>query len=333
MTGQGNNIEAAFEEICRMESLAKSYRDYYFRERQVLEAKRSWWKKKISDIITMCKPKRSLTVKTNSWRGTDGDLALDKHKAFERKSLYVREQRVAVYTALFGSYDILREPLLQPDNIDYYVLTDQEIPEGSVWKRLDASAVIPAEYQGDLVLSNRWCKIHPHLVFKDYQYSVYIDSNIWVFSDLTPLTAGLDSFPVAMFRHKRRDCVYDEVQACLEQKKDTKKSLKAHLEVIRSHGVPSNWGLLEASVIARKHFDSRCVELMDAWWKSFFRNSRRDQIALIDCLWLRGIKPSIIGTLGDNLQKCDLFFQMLHKGPEAARQPMDLQGLIKCVES
>ena len=192
------------------------------------------------------------------------DLALDRNKAVDRKSLYIKEQRIAVYTALFGSYDFVRDPLLQPDNIDYYILTDQVIPERSVWKRIDISAVVPLEYQSDPVLCNRWCKMHPQTLFKEYQYSVYIDSNIWVFSDL---------------------------------------------------------GLLEASVIARKHSDPRCLDLMDSWWESFLRNSKRDQILLIDCLWLKGINPSVIGTLGNNLQRCDLFVQMSHTGPEAAGEP------------
>ncbi|MCR5464837.1 MAG: DUF616 domain-containing protein [Bacteroidales bacterium] len=333
MTGSGNIAESAFEEIYRLESLANSYRNYLSGDSHPGAYKLPWWKRIISDVVTRWIRifGRYRAKKKASWRSMGVNLALDKQKAVERKSLYISQQRIIVYTAHFGSYDLLREPLLRPDNIDYYVLTDQEIPEDSVWERLDCSGIIPIEYREDPILANRWCKMHPHLIFKDSLYSVYLDSNIWVLSDLTPLIAGLDTYPVAMFRHKKRDCVYDEVQACLRQNKDKKKSLKAHLEVIRSHGVPVKWGLLEASVIARKHSEPECMSLMDAWWEAFTRNSRRDQISLIDCLWVKGIHPSVIGTLGDNLQRCDLFLQMYHENtPEAVGQPIDLPGLIKC---
>ncbi|MBO4230512.1 MAG: DUF616 domain-containing protein [Bacteroidales bacterium] len=314
MTGSGNNVDGAFEEIFKMESLAESYRNPSNGDMRSGSSKLPWWKRMISAIITRwIRTFGHIQSRSVSWRCRATDMALDKQKAVERKSLYIREQRIAVYTSFFGPYDILREPMLRPDNIDYYVLTDQEVQEGSVWERLDTTAIVPDEYQGDPVLSNRWIKMHPHMFLKDYQYSVYLDSNIWVFSDLTPLTAGLDAFPVAMFRHKKRDCVYDEVKACLKQKKDTKRSLKTHLKVIRSHGIPRNWGLLEASVIARKHFEPECVSLMDSWWDAFVRNSRRDQISLVDCLWTKGIDPSVIGTLGDNLQRCDMFLQMSHR--------------------
>ena len=317
-----------------MESFAKSYRSYLNRRKLTGVALLPWWKRAISAIVTRWIQTfgNPWAEKKSSWRRLGTNLALDNQKAVERKPLYVREQRIAVYTALFGAYDLLREPLLRADNIDYYVLTDQEIPEGRVWKRIDATGIIPDEYKDDPVLCNRWCKMHPHLVFKDYNYSIYIDSNIWVFSDLTPLAAGLDTYPVALFRHKSRDCVYDEVQACLDQEKDTKESLKAHCKEVRSHGIPRYWGLLEASIIARKHFEPECVSLMDAWWDAFIRNSRRDQISLIDCLWVKGIHPSVIGTLGNNLQRCDLFSQMYHENtPEAVGQPVDLPGLLKCV--
>ena len=326
MTGKENKPDDVFEDICCFESLADSYRDYLRQKKRVREKSYPWIVRKALKY-----KRRFFTAKVAvpaPWRHIEGDLALDKHNAEERKPLYIREERIAVYTSLFGAYDILREPMLHPENIDYYVLTDQMIPEESAWRPIDIS-VIPESCHGDPVLCNRWCKMHPHLLFKDYQYSVYIDSNIWVFSDLTPLTARLDTFPVAMFRHKNRDCVYDEIRRCIKRKKGTRSSLRSHRKLVRSHGVPKGWGLLEASVIARKHSDPECVSLMDAWWDAFTKNSRRDQISLIDCLWLKGIEPSVVGVLGDNLQKCDMFFQMYHKdSPKAVEDPADLKELL-----
>ena len=335
MTGKENNIQAAFDEIVLRESLAEGYRNHLRQQTMALERSYPWLVRKLFFIMRriMRVYRHSRVSEAAPWRHPKGDLALDKHEAYDRKSLYIKDERIAVYTSLFGSYDVLREPLLHPENIDYYVLTDQEIPEISAWKPLDAASLIPAYCQGDQTLCNRWCKMHPHLIFKDYKYSVYVDSNIWIFSDLTPLTAGLDSFPVAMFRHKKRDCVYDEIKACLKQKKGTRKTLMAHKKLLLSHGVPKHWGLVEASVIPRRHLDPGCISLMEEWWEAFTQNSRRDQISLIDCLWQKGLKPSDIGTLGDNLHKCDLFFQMHHAGsPKSAIEPKSFHELLECVD-
>ena len=325
-----------------MESLPERYRDYLRRQRRARERQEySFWEL-LRNFLAYRLGK--LFGRSGQAAGSPGEvpgrpagtsrpagfLALDTQRAGQRKSLYVREERIAVYTSFFGPYDLLREPLLHPDNIDYFVVTDQAVPDGSLWKRLGPEdPALPGDVAADPVLANRWCKMHPHLLFPEYAFSVYLDANIWVLSDLTPLTASLERFPVAMFRHKNRDCVYEEIEACLAQGKGSPEVLRSHEQLIRSHGIPGHWGLLEASVIARKHLDPACVALMEAWWDAFCSNSRRDQISLIDCLWLRGLEPASVGMLGDNLQRCDLFLQMHHAGE--APEPRNLEELLDLV--
>lgn len=317
MNGHEADRAAAFELICEREALAPAFWDAQRRAK----GEKGLFSRLASRMRKAQAPKYQTMPAP-----ADGDLALDKHVAAERPELYVREERIAVYTAVFGGYDALRQPLLAPENIDYFAFSDAKLSECGLWTQMDAE--LPEECVGDPVLSNRWCKMHPHLLFPAYDYSIYVDANIWIFSDLTPLTAGLDRYPVAMFRHKHRACVYDEVRACIYQKKDDPQVLKAYGRLLRSRGIPRRWGLLEASVIARRHNDPTCISLMDAWWEAFLRNSRRDQISLIDCLWTAGLEPQRIGTLGSNLQQCRLFLQMGHLGPNANPQPRTLDELL-----
>ena len=333
MTGRG--FEEGFERILAMESLAEKYRDALRRDRRAQERQKHpfvvlLWNFMVYRLGMLFGASGPRSGRSGASSCPEGFLALDSKKASERKGLYIREERIAVYTACFGRYDLLREPLLKPDNIDYFIVTDQSVPDGSLWKRIPLD-VLPDGASNDPVLANRWCKMHPHRLFPGYAFSVYVDANIWVLSDLTPLTAGLERFPVAMFRHKKRDCVYEEIAAVLGQGKAAPEALRAHEALLRSHGVPDHWGLLEASVIARRHLDPACVELMEAWWESFCANSRRDQISLIDCLWTRGIQPSEIGMLGNNLQRCNLFLQMQHisGGGVEPRNLGELMALIR----
>ncbi len=228
-------------------------------------------------------------------------------------SRYFRDGRIAVYMAMFGSYDRVPEPLIQPDNIDYYILTDKPMPEGSRWKALDPARFLPEETGSDPVLRNRWCKLHPHRIFPGYDTSIYLDSNLLVVSDLTPFASFADQFPVAVFHHWQRTCVYQEIRACLDTGKDTREHLLAHEKRLRAQGVPENWGLLEAPVIARMHGDSRCIALMEAWWDNFLSGSRRDQISLIETLWQKQILPEQLGTLGPNVYCCNLIIKTDHR--------------------
>ena len=240
----------------------------------------------------------------------------DKRKAIpaEPKQQYdfFSDEQIAVYMALFGGYDQIREPVCCPDNIDYYILTDQEIPVESRWKRLDVQTYVPQEFLKDPAMANRWCKMHPHLIFPEYSTSIYLDSNYLITSDLTGLVNRMTDYPAALFRHKGRRCVYDEITACLEQKKDHPDRLAAHREALLEKGIPKNYGLLEAPVIVRKHNEEECIRLMDTWWDAFSSGCRRDQISLIEALWDLKIRPERLAALGDDFRKCDLFVTFKH---------------------
>ena len=230
-----------------------------------------------------------------------------------REDDYFRPERIAVYTALFGAYDAVEEPVIKPDNVDYYIVTDQARDAGSLWQAIDPAGVVPSDLT-DPVFKNRWCKMHPDKLFPDYEYSIYLDSNFLIVSDLTPFVGALSDYPVAMFGHKNRDCVYEEIKACILKEKDRPEALRAHEAELRRLGVPAHGGLLEAPVIVRRHHDPRCLRLMETWWTSFGKFSRRDQIALIESLWKEGIPIGTLGSLGPDFTSCDKMIILPHGG-------------------
>ena len=224
---------------------------------------------------------------------------------------FVTRHRIAVYTSVFGSYDKLMNPIYKPDNIDYFIISDQKIPEDSIWKPINFREVIPQDIVTN-VEKNRYVKILPHKIFMDYDYSIYVDGNVFITSDLSALIYSLDNYPVAMHKHKNRDCVYEEIAVCISKGKDSIDALEQHRKLLKDHGVPEHLGLLEATVIARKHNDKRCIELMQMWWDEFEAYSKRDQISLIDAMWCTNTVIDKVATLGDNIMKNDLFVIIPH---------------------
>ena len=253
----------------------------------------------------------------NRTEGLDRYLERPVNEAYERWSSdperYFSEERIAVYTACFGAYDRIHTPVIHPDNVDYYLITDTP-GAAAGWQEINGREHVPEAYRDDPVLANRWYKLHPHILFPEYTYSVYVDSNILIVSDLTALTKALTDFPAAMFLHKNRNCVYDEIKACILKGKDTEEALRAHEALLREHGVPEQYGLLEAPVIARRHNDPQCIQLMELWWSSFLNGCRRDQISLIDALYRLGIPVPVLGTLGNNVMLSNYFLFMKHNG-------------------
>lgn len=220
-------------------------------------------------------------------------------------------ERIAVYTALFGNYDKNEAPMIHPENIDYYIITDINIPKNSGWKIINPSRYLPNKEMTNIE-KNRFFKMLPNVVFADYKYSIYVDANVLIVSDLTPMVNAMGGFPLAMFKHKNRDCVYEEAEACLKKKKDSRENLERHIENLKANGVPKHAGLLEATVIVREHNNERCIDLMNQWWNEFCNYSRRDQLSLRDVLWVNKVSLDDVGVLGNNLFECNKFLINSH---------------------
>ena len=219
----------------------------------------------------------------------------------DETNLYFSEHRIAVYTVIFGNYDELLEPLFVPNNVDYYVITDQELDlSNSVWKKVDISAYEDQIYGLSNVEKNRFFKMKPYEVFGDYYASVYIDGNIKVVSDLTEFVNRIGKWDVAMHSHFCRECVYDECEAILLAKKEKRINIARHIEYFKKTQMPKGYGLLECNVIARKH-TPLCEKIMGEWWEEFRTCSKRDQLSFPHVLYRNGIPVMEVATLGTNV--------------------------------
>lgn len=267
---------------------------------------------------------------------SDSNLPVQSVSSELRSSAISRsEERVAVYTTMFGRVEKMYEPALRPGNIDYYLVTDRRTfrrltgaPDGSEagnsfygghaeykgWSVFFADDLGPDEPY-DPVRKSRFFKMHPHFLFPDYRYSVYFDANHILLGDMSELTVDLDTkpYPAAMFIHRTRDCVYQEIARCIALGKGDRNALRGQEKRIRQSGMPEHNGLLYGAVIARFHHHPGCIQLMDAWWECYMRGTERDQIALAEALWREKIPVEEIGTLGTDFEKCRLFVRMEHR--------------------
>lgn len=217
------------------------------------------------------------------------------------KSNYFSEHRIAIYTSIFGKYDNLIEPKIKPNNCDYYIITDNDIPKNSAWKKIDANKFIDI-INKDNIYKNRYFKMNPEKIFSDYKYSIYIDGNIQVVTDLTEFVNKINpEIGIAMHLHSMRQCISQESKACAIYKKENENVMNKQIQRYFLEGMPLNFGLLQASVIVREHNNSKCKKIMRDWWNEFNIGCKRDQISLPYVIWKNGLTVSEIGVLGNNI--------------------------------
>jgi hypothetical protein len=192
------------------------------------------------------------------------------------------KSNLVVYTAIFGDYDELIEPKEKYDGCDFICFTDQKNLKSDIWQiKVIEKCDLPPN------IMNRKYKMLPHLFFKEYKWSLYVDGNIAIIGNPLELVKKYSNKNNMLIpKHFSRNCIYEEAKECVILGKATYKEIKIQIEKYKKEGFPKNFGLGENNIILRKHNNKKVIKMMNDWWKEF--NSykvKRDQLSLAYVLW------------------------------------------------
>lgn len=196
------------------------------------------------------------------------------------------DPKIAVYTVICNEYDSLRQDILKEEGIDYWAILDEqtayaEIERNNFWR----ITINEDERHPDMHMNQRGLKIIPPAFLMNYDYIVYIDGNIRYSKPLIPF---LEKFCYGSFitlpNHNEsndgnRNCIYEEIDACIRLNKDTKKALLKQRTKAKRMKIPKNWGLWETHTLIRWN-QPDTWRFCQQWWNELLKGSRRDQVAL-----------------------------------------------------
>ena len=133
----------------------------------------------------------------------------------------------------------------------------------------------------------RYFKLFPHLFFKDYDLSIYIDATFIVKGNLNEilLRALKPSFDIYFLQHPKRNKIFQECSAVLHFKRDNKEIVNIVKNRYIKEKYPDNIGLTENSIIIRRHNKKKVIKLMEIWWNEIKKYSYRDQLSLNYAIW------------------------------------------------
>ena len=192
-----------------------------------------------------------------------------------------------IYTTIFGGYDDITKPTL-PNNWD--------------WKCFSEENSIPL--YTDNTRNAKKFKVLPHRYLEDYEYSIFIDGNMYVVGNVDELIEKyLSDSNIAFFDHNKnrmdpRDCIYDEYNAIMDLgKNDPNQNFKDNPQVMydqvkryQDEGYPSHNGLITGMVILRRHNEKDCIRVMEDWWTEIKYGSKRDQLSFNYVAWKSNTK-------------------------------------------
>jgi hypothetical protein len=202
-----------------------------------------------------------------------------------------------VYTCVTGNYDTIINHRYIDDNWHYICFTDcpPENPQSYIWE------FKPLSFKNlDNIRNNRWHKLHPHLLFTEYENSLYVDGNIDlltcdVFNDVeSQINQG---HSIAIPPHFCNFNIYDEFNACLKYEKDAADIIKKQEKLFKESGFSGdymNGRFFETNIIYRQHHNKLIVKIMHDWWRLIKHYSYRDQLSLTYILWKHNVSVPLL---------------------------------------
>jgi len=193
------------------------------------------------------------------------------------------KKKIAIVTAIAGAYDKLHEPKYHDENVDYIAFVSRDV-KSDIWQ------VTPMEYthfgQPRMV-----AKIYKILIHKycDYEYTVWIDGSLSIIGSIVELVNNfLGNSDMALFKHRIRNCIYEEHKASFQNKLHAKGEPDIvrikQIEKYRSENLPPNLGLYECTIILRRN-NEKIKRFNEMWWSEVSIASSSDQVPFMYTVW------------------------------------------------
>ena len=207
--------------------------------------------------------------------------------------------RVAIYTAVFGDYDELKEVPTQDVECDLICFTDRpKARRGNCWR------VMPVARKRELHprMQAKYYKIMSQEIFPGgrlafrydpasalrfsrprYDVTIWIDASLLIRSRsfARDISGFIGPSGWAMFSHPRRDCIFDEASVSAGMAKYHAMPIQEQVDYYRKTGVKAKSGLYACGVIARKEpLPESLRRASELWWNENVTWTYQDQLSL-----------------------------------------------------
>ena len=189
---------------------------------------------------------------------------------------------------MVGGYDEIMQPAVVDDRFDY-ILFSNDIKEDrvGVWQ------VRPIPYHNDdNTRICRYVKTHPEELLPEYDFSVWMDSNIRIVTSYVyekSLDLYTNNVLVATVWHTARQCIYDEAFEVMVYRVELESIIIDWCQRLHKEKYPKNNGLGETGLMYRVHSDQGVLQMDKMWWDCIDTYSKRDQLSFDYVLWKLGM--------------------------------------------
>jgi hypothetical protein len=201
--------------------------------------------------------------------------------------------KACVITSIYGHYDTLKP--IPPQTITstkfLCVTSDKHLNGTTNYSVLDESE--PGVHPR---IAAKFPKIIPWS-YSRAEYLIWVDASAEITSEtfVEDMINACGDSPIAQFMHPDRDCIYDELEACVGMPKyeEHLPRMREQVEHYRAQGHPENWGLWATGLIVRKN-TPETEKLGSKWLADVYDWSYQDQLSQAPNLRSVGMRPKAL---------------------------------------
>jgi hypothetical protein len=173
-----------------------------------------------------------------------------------------------VYTANIGDYDTVRSTNHKEPGLERHGIYDMPRRKGTEAARM-AKIMTPCDYG------------------QAYDWTLWLDGTFEITKPIMPLIEKLlaSKHDFAAFKHNEFGCAYQEIDACIERRKDTRENLDRARKELKRMKFPRNYGQAATGVLWRRNTE-RVREHAKLWWEFCQDLTMRDQCSFMAWLWV-----------------------------------------------
>lgn len=200
---------------------------------------------------------------------------------------------IAVYTAMYGAYDDLPDPVAQDIDVDFVCFTDGTDLRSGTWR----VTVDPPRYEHPRMAAKVHKMLPAEVLDGNHRWAIWVDANVQIdspsFAREAIAVASASGAGVTTFRHPRRDCIYSEARACASLPKCEGVPVLDQVAAYRAEGYPEHGGLFGCRSIAWDVTSADAKELGRRWLEECERWTYRDQLSFPVVARRMGIRPGV----------------------------------------
>ncbi len=192
-------------------------------------------------------------------------------------------EKICVYTCITGDYDDLKEVIVKEKGIDYICFTNNKKITSNSWKII----YIEDKNLDNHYLSRKIKMLGDPYLDDNYDLSIWIDASI-IFKksvmEFLDKYFDLNKDLLASCKHFARNSIKEEAEVCIRYQKDSKDKINKLLSFYEKENFQDNLGLLEMTLIIKRHKDPLVKKTMKLWFEMILKYSKRDQLSFMYCL-------------------------------------------------